>query len=239
MSTKVKVVTRPWELARRRAAARQLRAMRSAEERFTWIYENNYWQDGESVSGTGSTLQYTENLRRELPELFERFDIRSVFDAPCGDFNWMRLVVESTGICYAGADIVRPMVESLKARYGSERVTFTHLDLIRGPFPRADLMVCRDCLFHLSYTDARKVLENFVASGTPYLLTTTHRNDGSWGNRDIETGGFRPMDLFAAPYFLPRDPLVRIEDWVAPDPEREMCLWSREQVAAALSSGVG
>ncbi|MGA0133216.1 MAG: class I SAM-dependent methyltransferase [Opitutales bacterium] len=216
-----------------------LQAMGSIEERFTWIYENNYWQEGESASGTGSTLRYTENLRKELPGLFSRFGVQKIFDAPCGDFNWMRLVVASTGVRYQGADIVRPMIESLQTRHGSERVTFVHLDLIRGPFPRADLMVCRDCLFHLSYADARRVLENFVASGTPYLLTTTHRDDGTWVNRDIPTGGFRPMDLFAPPYSLPRDPLARVEDWVAPDPEREMCLWSREQVAAALSSTGG
>ncbi len=29
----------------------------SAEERFTWIYKNNYWSNAESVSGPGSTLQ--------------------------------------------------------------------------------------------------------------------------------------------------------------------------------------
>jgi hypothetical protein len=25
-----------------------------------------------------------------------------------------------------------------------------------------------------------------------------------------------------------------IEDWIAPDPERQMCLWSREQILLAL-----
>jgi hypothetical protein len=98
-------------------------------------------------------------------------------------------------------------------------------------------MICRDCLFHLSYADARRVLENFLASGIPYLLTTTHRNDGALVNRDIETGDFRMIDLFEAPFCLPKTPLARIDDWLTPDPEREMCLWSRDQVAHGLEAG--
>ena len=111
-----------------------------------------------------------------------------------------------------------------------------HIDLISGKFPPADLMICRDCLFHLSYSDTRSVLENFVASGIPYLLTTSHKNDGTIVNRDIQTGSFRVMDLFAPPYNFPRETLARIDDWVAPDPEREMCLWTREQVVAILGA---
>lgn len=233
--TFMKVLMRPAELARRKAAARKIAALDSAEERFTWIYENNYWQDEESVSGTGSTLRYTESLRRELPGLFRRHGIASVFDAPCGDYNWMRLVVAETGIRYVGADIVRPMVDRLNREHARENVTFLHLDLMQGPFPRADLMICRDCLFHLSYADGRKVLENFLDSGTPFLLTTTHVSDGTLRNHDITTGGFRCIDLFSPPYCMPEDPLARIVDWVPPDPERIMCLWTRDQVGAALA----
>lgn len=237
LRTLLKAALRPWELARRKAGERRLQAMGTPEERFTWIYRSNYWRDEESASGSGSSLRYTENLRRELPGLFERFGIRTVFDAPCGDFNWMRLVAESTDIRYVGADIVRPLIDSLRAKHGSSRIDFIHLDLIRGRFPAADLMICRDCLFHLSYADARRVLENFLASGIPYLLTTTHRNDGALVNRDIETGDFRMIDLFEAPFCLPKTPLARIDDWLTPDPEREMCLWSRDQVAHGLEAG--
>ena len=50
---------------------------------FTRIYETNWWSCEESVSGTGSTLAYTANLRKKLPELFEKYAIRKVYDAPC------------------------------------------------------------------------------------------------------------------------------------------------------------
>src|SRR5262249_32666360 len=67
----------------------------SLEDRFAVLYKTCYWggdKQNESFSGPGSTLEYTQVLRRELPKLFEQFAIRSVFDAPCGDFKWMKHV---------------------------------------------------------------------------------------------------------------------------------------------------
>jgi SAM-dependent methyltransferase len=234
--TVLKVVGRPFELIRRKIAVSKILSLPTPEERFTWIYENDYWQSKESVSGTGSTLKYTANLRKELPPLFSKFGIQSILDAPCGDFNWMSRLLAEVDVRYIGGDIVKPLIRSLNERHGSDRVSFVHLDLISGTFPSADLMICRDCLFHLSYADTQAVLKNFIASGIPYLLTTSHKNNGTVVNCDIQTGSFRVMDLFASPYNFPTDPLVRIDDWVAPDPEREMCLWRREQVASALAA---
>ena len=57
----------------------------TVEDRFTWIYKNNWWDSNESLSGAGSTLEYTNNLRKELPKLIIDFNICSVLDAPCGD----------------------------------------------------------------------------------------------------------------------------------------------------------
>src|SRR4051812_27850000 len=59
---------------------------------FSDIYRNNSWGDAESVSGRGSTLARTEVIRRSLPGLLESVGARSLLDAPCGDFNWMRHV---------------------------------------------------------------------------------------------------------------------------------------------------
>ena len=36
---------------------------------FARYYETNNWGDGESVSGSHSTVRYTESLRTQLPEL--------------------------------------------------------------------------------------------------------------------------------------------------------------------------
>lgn len=205
-----------------------------AKDKFTEIYRLNAWGNEESLSGDGSTLQYTANLRRELPVLFKEFDIKSVFDGPCGDFNWMKEVVKDQDIDYIGGDIVQHVIDENAARYQTDRIRFVAIDMTSQDLPRADLMICRDCLFHLSDENIKGVLTNFVKSGTPYLLTTNHLNRSGFRNRNIVTGSFRLVDLFSAPYNFPDPPLFRISDWMPPFEEREMCLWTRNQVAAVL-----
>jgi hypothetical protein len=234
LGTLFKILNHPFVVINRSLRQRALMALPSIEGRFTWIYRKNYWQSDESKSGTGSTLAYTANLREKLPALFREYSIKSIFDAPCGDFNWMCELIQTLDIEYTGADIVEPLIDSVNKRHGGQGKKFIHMDIVTSMLPKADLMICRDCLFHLSYADTRAVLKNFVASGTPYILTTTHKNDGTFTNHDIQTGFYRRINLFAPPYALPLTPLARVDDWIAPDPEREMCLWSRDQVAAAL-----
>lgn len=219
-----------WRLADRWMQLRLAR-LPDAEDRFTYIYKVNYWQARESVSGPGSSLDASQPLRRALPILFEKFSIRSIFDAPCGDFNWMKAVVDQCGIAYRGADIVRPLIEHNIARHSSATVHFAHMDITRDPFPAADLWLCRDCFYHLSNDDILRTLQRFVGSPIRYMLTSTYRNAPEPRNPDIVTGLYHLTDLFAAPFSLPRDVLFRIED----QDNSDLCLWSREQVAASLA----
>lgn len=220
--------------ARRRKFERDVLNLQTTSERFEAIYRRKLWGNDESVSGPGSTLLYTENLRRELPALFKTHGVKEIFDAPCGDFNWMRHALNDVHVSYVGGDIVQPLVETLQSEFGREGCRFVCIDLTRDAFPKADLMICRDCLFHLSYADIQRVLENFLASDTPLLLTTTHLNFASFENHDIQSGDFRLIDLFSKPFQFSTAALARIDDWVAPDPPRQMCLWSRNQVGTAL-----
>ncbi len=221
-----------------RARNKEIRFLRhhDIQDVFTDIYKSNRWENDESVSGSGSTLSYTENIRKALPELFAKFSIRSVFDAPCGDFNWMQCVLKDYPVDYTGGDIVVPLIEGNNAKYKSDKVKFIDIDLTKGKFPSADLMICRNCLFHLSYADAKAVLKNFIESDIAYLLTTTHINSGDFSNKDILTGSYKRIDLFSAPYNLPKDVLFRTADGTETKNKREICLWTKEQAVAALSA---
>src|SRR5204862_8116349 len=101
-------------------------------------------------SGAGSTLEYTQSLRRELPLLVHRLGVKRVLDAPCGDYNWFRLIQRNPDIHYVGADIVKPLILQNREHYENETTTFIHLDITRNRLPDADLWLCRDCLMHLS-----------------------------------------------------------------------------------------
>ncbi len=180
--------------------ARVKSLFRSPEQRFTRIYMKGRWTGGESPSGEGSSLRQTEILRQELPRLLARLGVRTVLDAACGDFNWMkelRLDLDR----YIGIDIVRPLVQRNRSRYGDRRHEFLHLDITREQLPRADLILCRDCLGHLSHQDVRAALLNFRETGSTWLLTTTYPHEGE--NRDIVSGQWRPLDLERPPFSLP------------------------------------
>ncbi len=212
------------------ARARALLSSMNIKDVFTEAYANKLWGSEESLSGCGSTLEATANLRRELPALFAKFDIRTVLDAPCGDMNWMRLVLEETpSIAYIGGDIVGDLIARNRERYAKRNVTFIELDITRDSLPKADLMICRDCLFHLPQRKVFDALNNFKRSDVRYLLTTSYVTDGQ-SNADIRAGFFFPIDLLAAPYHFPRDVLHAIEDWAPGHPPRRMYLWPRAQI---------
>lgn len=229
-SALVRLAKYPFDRKKRKKFERDGLSLVSPEERFNWIYRNRYWGDGETLSGSGSTLDHTLNLRGNLLELVRRFGIKRFLDAPCGDFAWMRHVLNDMDVTYIGADIVAPIISGLQAEFETDKVSFVHLDITRDRLPQADIMMCRDCLFHLCYMDIARALRNFIDSDIPYLLTTTHINKSGFKNRDIQTGEHRLIDLFAEPFCFPDHPLERISDWIKPKPEKEMCLWSREQV---------
>ena len=204
-----------------------------AAEVFTGIYHRNIWKNRESASGHGSTLEYTKNVRAALPLIFEKLKIASIVDAPCGDFNWMRSV-PLQGVHYSGIDIVPSLIDQNNILYGSFDICFICADISRTTFPNADFLLCRDCLFHLSFADIRGFLQSFSRSKIKYLMTTTHKIPYLFRNYDIITGDFRAIDLFRPPFGFPRDVAFRVDDYLPPDPPREMCVWSAEQVQASL-----
>ncbi|MEG4179544.1 MULTISPECIES: class I SAM-dependent methyltransferase [unclassified Microcoleus] len=211
---------------KQRAIYRNMLRLQSSRERFNEIYSKNLWSDPESGSGSGSNLAATESLRTALPRIFEKYDIRRVLDVPCGDFNWMRLVIEGNqNLYYTGGDIVGSLIIDNNARYASERVNFLEIDLTNDELPSADLLIVRDCLFHLSFSDILKAKRNISRSNIRYLLTTTHIVENDFQNKDIITGDFRLIDIFSLPLSFPEDPLERITDYVGSEPPREMCLF--------------
>lgn len=179
-----------------------LNIFRTNQEIFSRAYEANDAGSSESVSGPGSTLEYTVSIRQELPHLFNRYKIKSILDAPCGDFNWMKLVDFKDINQYIGVDVVPNLIRINEHKYADDKRSFKCLDITREQLPTVDLIICRDCFFHLSFGDILSVIRNFRGSGSTYLLATTHTDHTK--NIDIFTGGFRLMNLEIPPFNFPK-----------------------------------
>jgi SAM-dependent methyltransferase len=169
----------------------------SIKETFTDIYENNLWTSSESLSGIGSELKNTELIRNELPYLFQKFDIKSMLDIPCGDWNWMKKV-DLSSVSYIGADIVEKLIISNKQSYPN--IDFRTLDLTTDELPKVDLVFVRDCLGHLTNENVHKAIANIRNSGSKYLLATSFTR---WNmNPDIQDGGWKCINLMIEPFYL-------------------------------------
>jgi hypothetical protein len=177
-------------------------------DRFARIFEINLWGSQASVSGTGSVLEQTRAIRAQLPALLQALDVRTLLDIPCGDFGWMR-EVRLDGTSYVGADIVSHLVVRNQRDFGNDQRRFAVLDLTVDPLPCVDLVLCRDCLVHLSHANVWRVLENLRASGATWLLTTTFPAHEAVG--DIEDGDWRPLNLERDPFRLP-SPLTLLNE---------------------------
>ena len=208
---------------------------KSVEERFNLIYSTNYWFDNESRSGTGSSLKSTENIRFHLPKIFQKFNIKKLFDAPCGDFNWIFHVLKSVEIDYLGSDIVKDLIVSNK-KYENDKIKFSKLDIRVDKLPASDLMICRDCLFHFSYEDIFLFLNNFLSSDIKYILLTSNLNtEHKFENKDIITGDFREIDLFSKPFNFEKNYIYNFEDrGIEIQHFKQMYLFSKLQIKKIL-----
>lgn len=207
----------------------------SMTDTFSRIHHHNVWGDSESVSGAGSTLSSTRVVRNQLPHLIRRLGVRTVLDIPCGDFNWMRRVPLDVDL-YVGADVVPSLIEANR-RFANASRRFLALDLTADPLPRVDLILCRDCLIHFSYSDINKALDNIEASGAEFLLTTTYTSDRR-RNIDIVTGQWRPLNLCKPPFNLSR-PLITLDDSFERAgrlyDDKSLGLWRIREIQAARS----
>jgi hypothetical protein len=178
------------------------------ESTFTPFYTENLWGDAESRSGPGSNHTRTAKLRVRLPILLEEIGARTLLDAPCGDYNWMKDTNLSLDL-YFGVDVIPDLIARNRRLYGDVRTQFVLLDLTRDRLPRADVILCRDCFIHFSYRHIAAAMKNFKSTGSAYLLTNTYKE---WQrNENIRTGDFRYLNLSLPPFNFP-PPLKEIDE---------------------------
>lgn len=180
----------------------------STEETFKEIFKSNHWSSQDSISGTGSVDQQTNEISEKIPSLVEELGIKKFLDVPCGDFNWfskMELNIDS----YIGGDIITDIITKNQDAFGGQQCEFLTIDLIKDLLPQADILHCRDCLVHLSNDDILKAIQNIKQSTITYLLTTTF--SGCEENKDIVTGDWRIINLEKTPFNFPK-PLKLINE---------------------------
>ena len=201
--------------------------------RFAAIYDEGLWSGnlaGVPPSGRGSSLAATKGLRSALPELLKQLRAASLLDIGCGDFTWMGTL--DLPCRYVGIDIVPALIGENDARHGSATRRFIAGNALTMKLPQADVVLCREVLFHLALDDGLALLRNILAAGPRYLLLTS--DDGTAFNADIETGDYRLLNLRRRPFRLPAPTHLIRDDAVVES--RWLGVWAAGAVAAALTT---
>ena len=149
----------------------------------------------ETYSGPGSLLQNTGNLINELNIFNKEYNIKSIVDIPCGDFNYMK-EVNLNGVIYQGFDISKNAI-NLNLIYKSDNISFNVLDATKSDINYADLIICKDLFLHLSFKDINLILSKIKCK----YFAVSRYNNGINKNIDKESGlSARDLDISNPPF---------------------------------------
>lgn len=174
-----------------------------------------------SVNGPGSSLEFTRNLREELPELLRHYRISSMLDCPCGDMTWLSDTDLSMLHSYVGMDVEKRLIDANQHNFRSfGNYGFVCCNLLtRKKFPKVDLILSRDFLAHLTTEWIEHMIGKYKESGSTYLLASNYpgsRNEFDYDPYDYTWIGYieRPHDLELPPFNLKK--IDAIEEQRAP-----------------------
>ena len=166
---------------------------------FNRIYTEGIWGrdvTGKGTSGSGSTLDTTREYRAYVEDFIKKNNVRSVVDAGCGDWGFSS-AIDWGEARYLGVDIASDVIDAVRRKHEKANIKFQVGD-ITEELPAADLLISKDVLQHLSNALVHKFIRNNLKKGKYKWVLLT--NDRGSGNPDIQPGGYRMIDLAAAPF---------------------------------------
>jgi len=185
------------------------------ENSFKSIYDHDTWGNRESKSGDGSTIWWTASIRPFLANMIKKYDMKNMLDSPCGDFNWMQHVEFPSDFEYVGVDVVLSEIELNRKKYSndSSKFFFIFRDMVMlPPYKSFDLIFSRDALQHLPNVATTGAINNWVASGSKYLITTFYTKfEPHDPNADISPGDYRDFNPMYPPFNW-EDPIEHVRD---------------------------
>jgi hypothetical protein len=184
-----------------------------------------------------SSVKGTTHLRQQLPALFNKYNIKSMFDAGANDAAWQAQTLVHM-IEYHAGERNSAMVDIAKQH--SPEIDIVVHDMTQDTFPTVDLLFVRDAAIHMNNFYKRRLITNWLSSSVPWLLIT--QIDHCVINQDFDQipGEWHCADVNwkLDPWNFPT-PIDWVEDLepesiqqLAPNQriQRLMCLWHRDQI---------
>lgn len=133
-------------------------------------------------------------------------DIKTVVDIGCGDGQTAKHF-DISGKTYIGCDVSSFALDKIKKVHFSGNIRFQLLDATYGTLPDGDVAVVKDVLQHLSNESVSGILEKLDKYRYVIMQNDVYKNQLE--NKNIENGGWRPLDITTAPFFAGKYTLTK------------------------------
>lgn len=171
---------------------------------FEEIYTNATWGGG---SGAGDDPAQTQPYLDYLHGFLDNHHIRSIVDAGCGAWRCMS-TVDLDDIEYLGIDCVEYVITQNIDKYSKRNVHFWLANFIEIDLPKADLLICKDVLQHLSNEDILKFIPQ-LSKFTYCLIVNDIGNNEERVITDIDHN-YSGLDVLKPPFNLPGENVFQI-----------------------------
>jgi len=144
---------------------------------------------------------------KRLNMLLKGLAVDSLIDIPAYDLQ--ELIYHHLNIkTYIGIRATKEEAQGLQAQFGSPLRSFAGAKIPQDPLPKADMILCWDCLSALSQQEVEAALIQFRKSGAKYLLMRHFPNsEKNYGNPEES---FHLINWKLSPYQFP-EPMIQIE----------------------------
>lgn len=169
------------------------------KEIFEYIYNFNVWKNeiGGTATGPGSCIECSNPYIMFLEAFVKKYQIKSMLDLGCGDFNLMKHF-NFSNIEYLGIDIVDIIIEENNKKFSNNNIKFISDNILSyKPEKTYDLVIIKDVLQHFSNTNVISCIKNI--NYCKYILIT---NDYTPINKNCKDGEYRQLNLYIEPYSM-------------------------------------
>lgn len=167
-------------------------------EIFDDIYKNELWGQGQG-SGGGSSPQITVEYRKFLKQFLKDYNIKSVVDLGCGDWQFSRLI-DWNGINYLGLDCVKTIIQDNKEKFENNNIKFEFSEAHEKIKESADLLIVKDVMIHWTNNEIIKFYSGLIKGNKFKYVLMTNQIGTENLNEDIVTGQFHNIDINRKPF---------------------------------------
>jgi len=169
---------------------------------FESIYETCEWgvdKNFNGTSGSGSEFVNVKPYFYYLSDFLKENNIKSVVDFGCGDWQFSQFI-KWDDIKYTGFDASKTIIERNKKNFLKSNISFNHGNFLEIDAPKADLLIIKDVLQHLSNKNINKAIERFKSYNFVIITNDIDPVTFSSLNNDIKDGEYRVLDLTKMPF---------------------------------------